>query len=47
MRNILKSNEYAQEAGAEISMIKRLLRKIKFDVNIHLVCGHENEIEQY
>jgi len=28
-------------------MIKRLLRKIKFDININLVCRHENEIEQY
>ena len=38
---------YAQEAGAEIAMIKKLLEKIKFEVEIELVRGYEKEIETY
>ena len=44
---LLKSNEYAKEAGGEIAMIKKLLVKIKFNVVMKLVKGHEKEIEQY
>ena len=36
----------AQEAGAEISMIKTLLRKIKFEVRLKLVRGHEDPTGQ-
>ena len=41
----IKSNEYAKEAGGEIVMIKKLLVKIKFNVVLKLVKGHEEEIE--
>ena len=37
MKDIKKSNEYVQEARAEIAMIKRLLKKIEFEVEIKLV----------
>ena len=35
--SLKKSNVYAQEAGAEIAMIKKLLNKIQFEVEIILV----------
>ena len=44
---ILKCNECTQEAGGEIAMIKRLLERIKFEVSIILVRGHEENIEQH
>ena len=47
MSAIKKSNEYAKESGAEITRIKRLLKKIKFDVEINLIRGHENNIGEY
>ena len=34
MGGIYKYNEYAQGAGGKISMIKMLIKKIKFDINI-------------
>jgi len=34
MNEINKYNEYAQEAGGKISMIKILIKKIKFNINI-------------
>ena len=42
LESIRKSNEYAQESGAEIAKIKSLLEKIKFDVEIKLILGHES-----
>ena len=42
-----KSKEYAKESGAEIARIKRILKKIKFDVEIKLIKGHENNIGEY
>ena len=45
VNQIKKSNVYTQEAGAEISRIKELLEKIKFDVKLKLVRGHEDPIE--
>ena len=39
--SIKKSNVCAQEAGAEIAMIKQLRKKIKFEIEIKLVKGHE------
>ena len=42
MESIRKSNEYAQELGAEIAKIKSLLEKIKFIVKIKLIPGHES-----
>lgn len=33
IKNIKKSNEYVEESGAEISRIKNLLQKIKFDIS--------------
>ena len=44
MSKILKSNSHAQEAGAKIIMIKKLLSKIKFDIEIKLLKGPENQI---
>ena len=44
---IKKSSEYAQEAGAEIAEIKRLLKDIKFEVEIKLLKGHEENIGLY
>ena len=46
INNIMKSNEYAQESGAEISRIKDILQKIKFTVKIILIRGHENPSRQ-
>ena len=42
INNIKRSNEYALESGAEISRIKYLLDKIKFEVRIMLVRGKDN-----
>ena len=47
VEKIMRSNMLAQEAGAEISMIKKLIGKIKFKVEIQLVKGHEDKIGQY
>ena len=47
IESIKKSNEYAQESGAEIAKIKSLLEKIKFDVEIKLIRGHESNIGSY
>jgi len=44
---IRKPNEYAQESGAEIAMIKQLIRKINFDVEIKLIRGHEKGVVHY
>ena len=43
----MRSNMLAQEAGAEISMIKKLIGKIKFEVEIQLVKEQENQIGRY
>ena len=42
INDIKRSNEYALESGAEISRIKYLLDKIKFEVRIMLVRGKDN-----
>ena len=34
MKEICECNEYAEEAGGNILIIKILIKKIKFDVNI-------------
>ena len=47
VNEILKCNEYAKEAGSEISMIKRLFDNIKFNVVLQLMRGHEESIERY
>ena len=47
LNNINKSNEYAQEAGAIIIIIKRIIKKIKFKVEIQLLRGHKENIGQY
>ena len=39
MREIYKFNESAQEAEGKISMIKMLIKKIKFDINIELIIN--------
>jgi len=44
---IKKSNEYAKESGVEIARIKRILKRIKFDVEIKLIPGHGNNIGSY
>ena len=46
-REIRKSNEYAQESGAEIAMIKQLLKKMNFEVEIKLMKGHEKGVLHY
>ena len=47
-RNILeelrKSNAHKLEAGAEIAIIKKLMRKIKFEVVIKLIRGYNKII---
>ena len=47
MNQIYKHNTYAQEAGSEVAMIKKLLQKIKFDVEISLEKGHGKIIGSY
>ena len=42
MSHLRRTNDYAQESGAEISRIKELLQRIKFEVEIKLVRGHQN-----
>ena len=44
--SMLKSNECSKEAGGEIAMIQKLMRNIKFNVNIKLVKEHEDQIGQ-
>ena len=41
---MFKSNKFAQESGGEIAMIKHLLPKIKFEVEIKLLREHEKGI---
>ena len=41
-----RNNIYAQEAGAEVAMIKKLIEKIKFDVKIQLVKGSDAQSNQ-
>ena len=43
---ILKCNDYDQNAGLEIVMIKKLINKINFNVMLELVQGYENKIEE-
>ena len=45
IKEIYKCNEYTQEARGEISMIKILIKKIKFDTNIQLI-KNRNALEQ-
>ena len=47
MNRMKKSNMWAQEAGAEVAMIKYQLKKIKFEVKIKLIRGHEKQIGTY
>ena len=47
MSHLRRTNDYAQESGAEISRIKELLQRIKFEVKIKLVRGHENPTQQF
>ena len=47
VKKIYKLNTYAQEAGAKITMIKWVLRKIKFKVEISIEKGHRKQIELY
>jgi len=44
VNRIYKLNVYVQEAGAEVVMIKKVLKKIKFDIEISLEKGHDNQI---
>ena len=41
VENIAKPNVYAQDAGAEIAQIKKLIEKAKFDIQLELVKGHK------
>ena len=41
----LKSNEHMREAGGEITLIKKLLKKIKVNVALKLVTWYEEEKE--
>jgi len=43
----MKPNEYAQEAGAEIALIKQLMKKMNFEVEIKLMRGHEKGVVRY
>ena len=44
---IRRTNDYAQESGSEISRIKELLEKIKFDIKLRLVRGHDDPTKQF
>ena len=44
INDINKSNEYAQEVGAKISMTKRIIKKMQFEVEIQLLRGHKENI---
>ena len=44
---IRKPNKYAQESGAEIAMIKQLIRKMNFYVEIKLMRGYEKGVVNY
>jgi len=41
IKNIKKTSEYVQEAGAKIAMIKRELEKIKFNVESKYIKSHD------
>ena len=47
VEQITKASIFAQDAGAEIAQIKALMRKIKFEVEITLVKGHEKTVPPY
>ena len=47
LSDIRKSNEHAKESGAEIAMIKQLLKKMQFDVEIKLMRGHKKGVIRY
>ena len=42
MSDLRRTNDCAQESRAEISRIKELIQRIKFEVKIKLVRGHKN-----
>ena len=42
-KEIRKSNEHTQNLGAKVAMIKQLLKKIKFEVEIKSMRGYEKE----
>ena len=43
VQDIRRTNDHAQESGAEISRIKELIHKIKFDVKIKLVTDQNTQ----
>ena len=47
IKEINKSNEYAQESGAEIAMIKQIMKQLNFEVEIKLMKGYEIGIMRY
>ena len=47
VEEIAKPNVYAKDSGAEIAQIKRLLEKIKFEIQIELVKGHKKPEGNY
>ena len=47
IEEIMKPNKYVQEARAEIALIKQLMKKINFEVEIKLMRGHEKGVVRY
>ena len=50
VENMHKSNKHVQEAGAEIVKIakmKKIIKKIKFEIVIKLIRGYEKKIETH
>ena len=47
VENIAKASIFAQDAGAEIAQIKSLKDKIKFEIELLLVRGHEKIVSPY
>ena len=45
MNEIRKTNQYAQNVGAEIAQIKKVIKKIKYEIKIKLVKGHPKRVE--
>ena len=43
IKDIKKTSDYVQEAGAEIVMIKKEIKKIKFEVEIKHIKSHAKD----
>ena len=47
VQDIIKASMYVQDAGTEIAQIARIIKKIKFRIDIQLVKAHPKQNEPF